>query len=322
MKTAAGFLMALAVAATSWMWPARQALAQTSAFPNHRFTMLVASGAGGTLDLMARMLADFMRRHTDQPIIVENRPGGSDTIAMTALVAAPADGHTIAFGGPPMIPTLFIKDMPYNAADVTPVSILSQTPYTVVASKASNFHNVKEFLSYAKANPGKVTFGSATGSHSLEMYSLMIALGFEGNVILYKGFAPVEAAVLTGEVNASIFGNIGKVKSGQIVGIVTGGDARNPDMPDVPTFKELGYNSYDPRAGYTVLARTATPPALMDRLVKECQDLVRTPEYTARITNGLGIPAVGSTHEYAAKYNDDYFLQLKAAADRYGVKPQ
>ena len=297
------------------------ALAQAQAFPNHRFTMLLASGAGGTLDLMARLLADFMRKHTDQPVIVENRPGGGDTIALTALVAAPADGHTIAFGGPPMIAPLFIKDMPYNAADVTPVSILSQTPYTLVASKASNLHNFKEFMAYVKANPGKITFGSATSSHSLEMYGLMIALGFEGNVILYKGFAPVETAVLSGEVNASIFGNIGKVKSGQIVGIVTGGDARNPDMPDVPTYKELGY-SYDPRAGYTVLARTATPPALMDRLVKECQDLVRTPEYTARITNGLGIPAVGSTHEYAVKYNDAYYLQLKAAADRFGIKPQ
>ena len=204
---------------------------------------------------------------------------------------------------------------------LTPVSILAQTPFTIVASKASNLHNFKEFLAYAKANPGKLTQGSATGLHGLEMYAAQFALGFQANVIPYKGFAPLETAVLSGELDSSIFGNLGKVKTGQITAIVTAGERRNPEIPDVPTFKELGIN-YEPRASYTAWARSDTPTDLLDRINREMTELVQSPEWNERVTKGLGIPPVGMTREAARTYLAAEFQAYKTTAERAGIKPQ
>ena len=295
-------------------------LAQAQSFPTKRFTIFVASSAGGSFDIMARLFAEHLRKKSDQTIIVENRPGANDTLAMGALVAAPNDGHYMAVAGNHIAP-LFQKIMPYETTAYTPISILCQTPFTVVASKASNLKNFNEFLAYAKANPGKLTQGAATTGHGLEMYGLQFALGVQANVIPYKGFAPLETAVLSGEVDSSIFGNLGKVKTGQITAIVTAGDKRNPEIPDVPTFKELGI-AHEPRASYTTWGRSDTPPALLDRINRELQEVVQSPEWNERITKGLGITPVGSTREFARNYMASEFQSLKATADRAGVKPQ
>ena len=308
-------LMVVGLAANEAAW------AQAQTFPNHRMTILVSSTAGGSLDTMARLLAEFLKKKYDQAVIVDDRPGAADIPAMTPLLAAPADGHSLAFAGNQHIGLLFIKDMPYDVNSFTPVSILNQTPYALVASKGSGFRNIKDMVAWAKANPGKLTMGAVTGVHTLNQYQAAAALGFEPNVILYKGFAPLETAVLSNEVNVSVFGNIGKVKTGQITGLVTAGDQRNADIPDVPTYKELGI-TFDQRASYTVWTRSAVPADILDKLTKDCQELVRTPEYSTRVTNGLGIPAIGSTREFAVKYFVQEYQDLKATADRIGLKPQ
>jgi tripartite-type tricarboxylate transporter receptor subunit TctC len=294
--------------------------AHAQTFPNKRFTILVAGVAGGGIDLMARIFADRLRTTSSETIVVENRPGASDTIAYGALAAAPADGHTIAFGGN-QIAGLFIKTLTYDPATLTPVSILSQTPYTVVASKASNLRDFREFIAFAKANPGKLNFGAASVQQTLAIHGTLSALGIVANVVPYKGFAPLETAMIAGQVDAGLFGNLGQVKNGQIVAIATAADPRHPDLPTVPTFKELGIND-DPRASYTVWTRADVPPQVMARLVKECQDLVRSPEWTTRITNGLGIQPIASSHEFAVKYLANELRILKASAERTGVKPQ
>jgi len=295
-------------------------LAQAQTFPTKRFTIFVASSAGGSFDIMARLFADRLRKKSDQTVLVENRPGANDTLALGAMVQAPNDGHAISIAGGFVAP-LFQKSIPFEASMLTPISIMAQTPFTIVASKASNLKNFREFLAHAKANPGKLTQGSATGLHGLEMYAAQFALGFEANVIPYKGFAPLETAVLSGELDSSIFGNLGKVKTGQITAIVTAGEKRNPEIPDVPTFKELGIN-YEPRASYTAWARSDTPTDLLDRLNREMTELVQSPEWTERITKGLGIPPAGMTREAARNYLNTEFQQYKVTADRAGIKPQ
>ena len=296
------------------------ALAQQP-FPSKRFTIFVPSSAGGSFDIMARLFSDHLGKKSGQPVIVDNRPGASDTLAMGAMLKEPADGHTVAMGGS-QVADIFLKSVPIDLSSLTPVSIFAQTPFTVVTSKASNLNSLKDFLAYAKGEKGKLTFGAATISHSLYMRQMEIALGFDSTVVLYKGFAPLETAMVSGEVNASVFGNLGKVKSGQITAIVTAGDTRNPDIPDVPTFKELGISGYNPIATYGMWVRADTPPDLINRLVREVQEVIRTPDWTVRITKGLGPQPLGSTHEYAVKYYADEHKAFKAAADRAGIKPQ
>ena len=296
-------------------------LAQAPVFPNRTMTIYVTTSAGGTLDIMARLFADRLRKRSDQTIVVDNRPGAGGTLAYGAVAAGRPDGHTVVLGGN-QLQGLFIKNLGYDPALLTPVSILSQTPFTVVASKASNLRNFAEYLAYTKANPGKLTLGAVPlGAHELDMHGLEFALNIKANVIGYKGFAPLETAVLAGEIDSSLFGNIAKVKSGQIVGIVTAGDSRSPDMPTVPTFKELGID-HNPRASYTVWTRAGAPADVMSRLVKECQDLVASAEYTAAVTERLGIQAIGSTREVAMQMMNAEFDKMKGIADRVGIKPQ
>lgn len=317
MKFKAYFLVGL-VAAGMGLAPLAQA---QMPFPSRPMTIYVTTSAGGTLDIMARLFADRLRRQSDQTIVVENRPGGGGTLAYAAVAAARPDGHAVVFGGN-QLHGLFIKNLGYDPALLTPVSILSQTPFTVVASKASNLRNFNEYLAYAKANPGRLTLGAVPlGAHELDMHALQFALNIKANVIGYKGFAPLETALLVGEIDSSLFGNIGKVKSGQIIGIVTGGDSRSPDMPTVPTFKELGI-AYNPLAGYAVWTRSGAPPDVLGRLVKECRDLVSSPEYTSTVTERLGIQAVGSTREHALQVLGAEYDRMKAVADRVGIKPQ
>jgi len=294
---------------------------QAQSFPTRSVTIYVTTSAGGTLDIMARLLADHLRRKSSQSITVENRPGAGGALALAATASAPADGHTIVFAGNPYVQSLLVKDIGYDPTRLTPVSILSRAPFTVVASKASNLRNVKEFIAYAKTNPGRLTLGAVTGSHELEMRALEQALGITTTIVPYKGFAPLEIAVLSGEVNGSIFGNLGRVKSGQIVAIVTAGDQRGPEIPDVPTFRELGVD-HDPNAGYTAWARSETPADLLDRLARECQELVRSPEYTAAVTQKLGITAVGSSREVALKHMTTEREKYRRVAERAGIRPQ
>jgi tripartite-type tricarboxylate transporter receptor subunit TctC len=294
--------------------------AQAQSFPSRPFTIYVTTAAGGTYDLMARLLADRLRKKSEHQVLVENRPGANGLIALAAAAAAPADGHMLVFAGN-QIQSIFVKDLGYDPARLTPVSLLSTSPYTVVTSKASNLRDFKEFIAWAKANPGKLTLGAVAGPHELETNGLVQMLGINVNIIPYKGIAPIEAAILGGELTGTLTGNLGRVRAGQVIAIVTGGDARNPEIPGVPTFKEVGYD-YDPRTGYAVWTRSETPPELLERLVRELQELVRAPEYTAAVTQKLGLQPLGSTREYAIRYLSEEQQKLRRVAERAGIKPQ
>jgi tripartite-type tricarboxylate transporter receptor subunit TctC len=294
--------------------------AHAQTFPSRPFTIYVTTAAGGTYDLMARLLADRLRKRSEHSVLVENRPGANGTLALAAAAAAPADGHMLVFAGN-QIQHLFVKDVGYDPARLTPVSLFSTSPYTVVASRASGLRDLRELLAWAKANPGRLTLGAVAGPHEIEVHGLVQVLGISANVIPYKGIAPIEAAVLAGELNGTLVGNLGRVKSGQVVALATGGEARNPDIAEVPTFRELGYD-YDPRTGYAVWTRSETPPALLERLVKECQDLVRSPEYTAAVVHKLGLAPLGSSREFAIRYLSEEREKLRRVAERAGIRPQ
>jgi tripartite-type tricarboxylate transporter receptor subunit TctC len=295
-------------------------VAHAQQFPSKTFTIIVTNAAGGPNDAIARVWAEQLRRKSGQNVVVENRPGGAGVVAMSAMVAAPADGHTVAMGGN-QIQALLVKGDNYDPSRATPVSLLAQSSFTLVTTKASNLKTYRDLIAFAKANPGKLTVGFVTGVHELYTHAFEQEVGIKATLVPYKGSAPLDTAMLTGEINATLLSSFARVQSGQVVGLASGTAARRTEMPDVPTFKELGIG-YEPHGMNGIWARSDTPSALLDRLNRECLDLVRSPEFTDTVVQKLSWEPMGTTREQSIKLTQAELDRLKAVAERAGIKPQ
>jgi tripartite-type tricarboxylate transporter receptor subunit TctC len=294
--------------------------AHAQAFPGKSLTLIVTTAAGGPIDTLARIWADQLRKKSSENVVVENRAGGAGVLAMSALATAPADGHTLTLGGN-QIQVLLVKDLGYDPAKVTPVSILAQSSFTLTAGKQSPFKSYSEFIAFAKANPGKLTLGFVPGVHELYSHAFSREIGIQPNLIPYKGTAPLETALLAGEINATLLSNYTRVQSGQLLGLATSADTRRPEIPDVPTFKDLKIG-YEPHGLITVWARSDTPAALLDRINREAVEFARSPDFVATATKKLGLEPMGTTREQALSATSAELATLRGVAERAGVKPQ
>jgi tripartite-type tricarboxylate transporter receptor subunit TctC len=292
-------------------------------WPSRPITIYVGNSAGGSLDTVARLLAPLMQKKWGQPVVVELRPGGGGGIAAAALARSQPDGYTLAVGPPGPIQFLFVKDPGFAIDDITPVSIVAETFYTLVTSPKSGLQTLPQLLAKAKSAPGALKLGVVTLSpHDTQVHDMLRVLGIDATIVGYKGYAPdIEGALLRGDVDASTTGNVAKVLTGQITALAYGGEQRSPDMPQVPTFKELGID-YHPVAYYILWGRAGTPDDVLEKIASACADLVKTPEFEARVSKPFSIPGVGSTHAFAvAEVRRDY-ERTKRAAELAGIKPQ
>jgi len=291
-------------------------------WPAKTVTIYVATAPGGPLDLMARMLGNHIDRKYKQTVVVDNRLGAGGVVAATVLVRAPADGYSFATGVN-LTADVFVKDMPYKSSDIMPVALMGQSAYALIVSPNTKSKTLAEFLAFAKANPGRVQFGAVpSSSHETETYEAMNALGIDGSVIGYKGISPIYTALAGGnEVHAVLGSGSPLVKSGQIFAVAIGGEKRSADLPDTPTFKELGF-SYNPVANYAFFARVGTPKDAVDRFAAEAGEVARSPEFADRMTKSFNIYAMGLNPEATAKVIGEEDQRVRRAAQRAGIKPQ
>jgi tripartite-type tricarboxylate transporter receptor subunit TctC len=288
-------------------------LAQAQTFPSRTFTILVTTAGGGPLDVVARIWADNLRKKSPETVIVETRAGAAGVLAMSALASAPADGHMVTLGGN-QIQALLVKDLGYDPAKVAPVSIIAQTSFTLMASKQSSYNTYAQLIAFAKANPGKLAWGYIQGVHELYTRAFLQHIGIQTNLIPYKGTAPVETALMAGEIEAAIISNFVRVLNGQVVGLATSADARRPEIPTVPTFREVGIG-YEPHGLITAWARSDTPAALLDRLNREAVEVARSPELVAALKK-FGMEPMGTTREQAVKQSADDLEALRRVAPK------
>ena len=291
-------------------------------WPTKPITLVYGTAAGGPLDLISRVIAADFEKRLGQNVIVESRPGGGSLIATGYVARAAGDGHTLLTGGSPAV-ALFVKDLPFDPfKDIVPVSIVGLQYYVLLASRASGLKTLKDFVAYAKANPGKTTIGIVpAGRHETETHAMLEALGITANLIGYKGLAPVYTALISGEVNATLGQTPPQVKTGEIVGLAVGGERRNVEHPQIPTFNEAGAR-YDPQVQFTMFAPGTTPRELLNRISAEMAVAAKSPEFFNRITKTLTIEGFGSTPEFAVKVLRDDYEKNKRIADRVGIKPQ
>lgn len=308
---AAGAMIVAAVGAQAQTWPSRP------------ITINFGTAVGGPMDLLSRVVSAQWEKKFGQRVIVESRPGVGGSVAFAYLVKQAPDGHNFVMSGSPLTTSLFVKNLQFDPfKDVAPVSIAALQQYYLLVSRAMNIRTLKDFVAYAKANPGKTSIGIvAAGPHEIETNLMLESLGISVNLIGYRGLASVYPALMSGELNATLGATPPALKSGEIVGIALGGSQRNPDYPDIPTFLEGG-SQYNPQANFGFFAHGQTPRDVLNRASAELAAAVKSEEFKTRVTRVLNIEGLGSTPEFAEKYLRDEYARQKRIADRLGIKPQ
>ncbi|MFN9475253.1 Bug family tripartite tricarboxylate transporter substrate binding protein [Acidovorax sp.] len=299
-------LAALAVAATAAI-PAG-AFAQ-AAYPNKTVTIVVPFAAGGTTDILARIIGQALTTELGQPVIVDNRAGAGGNIGGALAAKAPADGYTLFMGtvGTHAINASLYKKMPFDPIkDFAPLTRVANVPNLLVANPAQPYKSVKELIAYAKANPGKVNFGSSGNGSSIHLSGeLFKSLAKVDMVhVPYKGSAPAVTDLLGNQIGI-MFDNmpsaIQHVRSGKLVPIAVTTAKRSPELPNVPTIAEAGVPGYEATSWFGMFAPTGTPAPVLTKLNTALVKVLNQAEVKKKI-NEQGAETYSETPEQFAAF--------------------
>jgi len=292
-------LVSMCGAAAYAAWPG---LARgQSRWPDHPIQLLIPYPPGGSTDLVARPLAAKLNDALGQPIVMDYKPGAGGILASQALVRAKSDGQTfiMVLAAHAINQSLYSK-LPYDTRrDFAPVSLVANLPLLVCASASLKANSIQEVIAYARANPGKLTFGSAgNGNTSHLAPSLFCSMtGIKMLHIPYKGSAPMVNAMLGGEVDMtfdSASTSLPHVQSGRLRPLAVTSEQRLSILPEVPTMKEAGVDNFVVNGWYAVLAPAGTPQTIRDRLSQDIAGIVKQPDFKRQL-EGMGYQLVGSS---------------------------
>ncbi|TMH45682.1 MAG: tripartite tricarboxylate transporter substrate binding protein [Betaproteobacteria bacterium] len=283
-------------------------------FPARAIKIVVPYAAGGLPDTMTRAVTPKLGEALGQPVVVENMGGAGGISGVTEVARAQPDGYTLLVADVGQIainPHLFSK-LPYAPLkDLAPVSLIGTSPLYLVAHPSVPVNTLQELVAYAKANPGKLNYGSSgIGSiHHLATEALKAGFGIDLVHVPYKGTGQSVPALLGGQV-ALLYSALpsiaGHLKDGKVKILAISSAKRAAQTPDVPTVAESGIPGYDYVAEIGLLAPAGTPREIIQRLAGEVAKVVKQPDVVQRFTQ-LGIDPVGSTpQEYAALNKADY----------------
>ena len=288
------------IAAAAALWGAVAHAAD--AYPTKPVRIIVGFSPGGSNDIVARLIAPKLAESLGQSVLVDNRPGAGGNIAASAVLAAPADGHTLLMctTGTLSIQPFLLKSMPFDPEkDIVPVTQIANAPYLLLVNAALPVKNVQELVAYAKKRPGELNFassGNGTGGH-LAGEMLKSKAGIDMVHVAYKGTGTAMADVLSGQVSV-IFdqpvSSMPNVRGGKLRALAIASPRRLPGLPDVPTVSESGVPGFDPVTWTGICAAKGTPPAAIERVQREIAKVIAMPEIAQRLVQD-GLEPVGST---------------------------
>ena len=270
---------------------------------------LIVPVQGGTVDLLARLVAPGLQETFQQPVVVENKPGAGGNIGTDLVAKAAPDGQTllVGFTAPITVNSTLFKHLPYDPQkDLAPITLAVTTPQFLTVNPSLPVHTVAEFVAYAKKRPGKLSYGSISiGSAShLTMEMFKSAAGLNIVHVPYKGSAPAVTDLLAGNVQAAFLapGNVlGYLKDGRLRVLASTGRKRFPATPDVPTLIESGFKDFEAIAWIGFLAPGGTPRPIINRYHDELVRILHLPEVQKRLTD-VQFEIVGGTPEQFAEY--------------------
>jgi len=280
------------------------AIAQPAAYPTKPIRIVVAYTPAGATNILARTIGQKLTEAWGQAVIIDNRPGANGNIGTEYAAKATPDGYTLLMvtaGTHGINPGLYRK-LGFDAVkDFAPVSLVAMVPNVFVVNNGVPAKDLKEFIAYAKANQGKLNYGSpgngSTAHLSMELFKSMT--GIQMVHVPYKGSAGVLADLIGGQIVVTMDNMppyVPQVKAGKIRALAVSPARRSPALPDVPTVAEAGVPGYDSGAWFGLVAPANTPKDLVDKLSRETARILKLPDVSARLAD-LGAEAVGSTPE-------------------------
>ncbi len=297
-------LLAAAAAGLTLPWSAAS-IAQ--AWPARPIRMVSPYGAGGSNDILTRVLGDFLGRKLGQSVVVENKAGAGTRIANEYVAKAPADGYTLLHAAAPIaIGEALYKDLPYDVhKSFAAIASTAIAPLFLIVNADAPYRSLAEFIKYAKANPKGATFGSpgAGSAPHLTAELLLRAAGVKGVVVQYRGDAPAYTDLLGGRIDATLTAistAIPHIQAGKlrVLGVAT--EDRTPLYPDAPTLREQGLASVVGYGWYGMLAPAGTPAAVVERLNAEINAAVADADVRRKAeAAGLQLRS-GSAAEFSA----------------------
>jgi tripartite-type tricarboxylate transporter receptor subunit TctC len=279
------------------------ALAQT-AFPNQTIKMIVPYPAGGATDVLARMVAQKMQDSWQQNVVVENKPGAGGTIGANQVAKGPADGHTVLFTIVALLQQMTLMKLPYDPIkDFAPLSRVAISPSVFAVEASSPVNNLAEWVKLVKANPGKYSFGTygpGTSAH-LQGELLNLQTGMDMLHVPYQGAAPLVTAMLGGQLT-SAFLDAGSSRQHfpkfKLLGVT--GSERLSWLPQLPTLKEQGLNSFEPLGWFGMFLPVATAKPVVDKFSVEIQRILKLPDVREKI-EAMGLVPGGESQDSFAK---------------------
>ena len=283
-------LLTLALVAACGTTLATPALAQAG-YPDRPVKVIVALPAGGSVDMIARLVSQKLAAETGQPFVVDNRAGGSGQIGVPLVARAAPDGYTLMVSPASFLTTnkSIFKALPYNPeTDFTPVTKLVNQPMVLVVRDKSRFATAADVLAAAKATPGKLTYASSGDGSPQHLAGLMFTnrTGVQMLHVPYKGGAPAITDLMAGVVDMAFSPlpeALPHIKAGKLhpVGILS--DKRASTAPDIPTLKESGINNVVLSAWVGLLAPAKTPQPVLDKLNQSVKTMLNSPDFKAKL---------------------------------------
>ena len=293
------------------------AFANTSAgWPNRPIKILVPGTAGSGMDIYARMLQTPLQNALKQPVVIDNKPGANSIIGNDAVAKAAPDGYTFLLTPSSAIALnpIVQPKMPYDTLkDLLPVAQVGQSGFLLIASPTSGFKTLQDMVQYAKANPGKLTYGTwGNGSSGhLAMEGIKLHYGLDMPHVPYKGTAPLVTDLLGSNISVGftdIASPVPHVRAGKLVAIGATGSRRAPALPELATVSEQGYK-FDADGWYGVFAPAGTPMDIVRRMNEEINKILVTEEMRLKFNSqNMPAPPIKTAEQFAATVRSDVAL--------------
>src|SRR5438093_856454 len=298
-------------------------LAVGAQYPAKPVKIMVPAQPGGGLDLIGRTVADQLSRAFEQSFVVENAGGAGGTIASMTTARAAPDGYTLMVGyvgthgtNPP------VRKLPYDAIkNFTPIAMVGGTPNVLVVPPSVPADTLRNFIAYAKANAGKLSYGSSgpgTLTH-LAMEQLKVTAGLDIVHVPYRGIGPAFADILGGQTQAMFPGlaaALPHIKAGKVKPLAVTGNKRHPLVPDVPTFEELGFAGFDGVQWYGIVGPANLPAPIVTRLNEEINRMLASADFRERLSSEALEPMPMTPEQFGRYIRDDVARWSKLAKER------
>ena len=295
-------------------------------YPDRPIRFVVPWPPAGGADVVARLLSAPLAEELGKPVIIENRPGAGGNIGAAVAARSAADGYTIAFAysGTHSINRHLYKEMPFEEKDFTPVIFISSVPQLMAINANLPFKSVQEVIAAAKANPGKLTYGSSGNGAINHLAGQLFAdmSGIQLQHIPYKGGAAAASALLAGEIDM-VLGEpsvlLPHVASGKLRALAVTSDKRSASIPDLPTIAEAGVPGYAVTSWNGILAPANTPPQAIQRLNAAFNKIISNPDMRARLLK-MGYDPVGGPPELFSKHIEAETLKWGPIIKKSGLQ--